>query len=153
MEGWAYWTCLSLTQNDSHKVYSLNLNNNQTVWWSRSNFIELLSTKICLAWNFFLDKNRTINKIYICCILLGTCIQLLFNYPENHVEIWLRNLVFIKAKFHALQVFMLSSSMKLGPGLFSDVMASYGSPLYFLPFINFSYYLKMFTQWLNNDMK
>ena len=26
--------------------------------------------------------------------------------------------------------------MKLGPGLFSDVMASYGSPLYFLPFIN-----------------
>ena len=25
------------------------------------NFIELLSTKICLAWNFFLGKNRTIN--------------------------------------------------------------------------------------------
>ena len=27
------------------------------------NFIELLSTKICLAWNFALDKNRKANQI------------------------------------------------------------------------------------------
>ena len=43
----------------------------------------------CLALNFFLDNNRITNQIYVCCILLGTDIQLLFDYPENHVEIWL----------------------------------------------------------------
>ena len=47
------------------------------------------SKKICLAWKFFLDKNRITNKISICCILLVTGIQLLFAHPENHVEIWL----------------------------------------------------------------
>ena len=46
------------------------------------NFIELLSTKNCLAWNFFLDKIRITNQISICCILLVTGIQLLFAYPE-----------------------------------------------------------------------
>ena len=82
------------------------------------NFIELLSTKICLAWNFFLDKNRITNQISICCILLVTGIQLLFAYPENHVEIWLVILFLSRKKFHAKQIFVLSSSMKLGPGLY-----------------------------------
>ena len=36
------------------------------------NFIELLSTQICLAWNFSLDKNRITNQISIGCILLDT---------------------------------------------------------------------------------
>ena len=40
-------------------------------------FIELLSTRICLAWNFFLGKNRFTNQISICFILLVTGIQLL----------------------------------------------------------------------------
>ena len=63
------------------------------------NFIELLSTSICLAWNFFLDKNRITSQITICCILLG--IQLLFAYPENHVEIWLVIRFLSKKKCHA----------------------------------------------------
>ena len=51
------------------------------------NFIKPVSTKNCLAWNFCLDKNKITNQILICCILLVTDIQLLFAYPENHVEI------------------------------------------------------------------
>ena len=46
----------------------------------RASFIKLLSTKICLARNFFLEKNRSTNQISISCISLIT---------ENHVEIWL----------------------------------------------------------------
>ena len=65
------------------------------------NFIELLSTKICLAWNFFLDKNRITNHISICCLLLVTGTQLLFAYPENHVEIWLVILLLSMKKCHA----------------------------------------------------
>ena len=38
--------------------------------------------------------------------MLVTGIQLLLAYPENH----------IKEKVHAKQIFVLSSSMKLGPG-------------------------------------
>ena len=64
------------------------------------NFIELLSSQICLAWNFFLDKNR-INRISICCILLVTSIQLLFAYPVNHVKIWLVILFLSRQIFHA----------------------------------------------------
>ena len=65
------------------------------------NFIELLSTKICLAWNFFLDKNRITNTISIWWILPVTGIQLLLAYPENHMEIWLENLFLLGQKFHA----------------------------------------------------
>ena len=68
------------------------------------NFKELLSTKICLAWNFFLDKNRITNKISICCIFLVTGIQLLFAYPKNHLEIWLVVLLLSRKKFHAKQI-------------------------------------------------
>ena len=87
-------------------------------WYAGPNFIELLRTKICLAWNFFLGKNKITNKISICCILLASGIQLLFAYPENHVEIWLVILFLSRQKFHAKQIFVLSSSMKLGPGYF-----------------------------------
>ena len=83
---------------------------------SGPNFIELLSTKICLAWNFFLGKNRVTNQISICCILLVAGIQLLFAYPENHMEIWLVVLFLSRKKFHAEQIFVLSCSMKLGHG-------------------------------------
>ena len=48
------------------------------------NFTELLSTKICLAQNFFLDENRITTQISISYILHVTGIQLLFAYPENH---------------------------------------------------------------------
>ena len=80
------------------------------------NFIELLSTKICSALNFFLDKNRITNQISVFCILLGTGIQLSFDYPENHVEIWLVILFLSRKKFHSGQIFVLSSFMKFGPG-------------------------------------
>ena len=39
------------------------------------NFIELLSTKICSACNFFLGKNRITNQTSICYILLVTGFQ------------------------------------------------------------------------------
>ena len=83
--------------------------------WSGPNFIELLSTKVCLAWHFFLDKNRITNQFSVCCILLFTGIQLLFANPENHVEIWLVILFLSRKKFPAEQIFVLTSSMKLGP--------------------------------------
>ena len=54
------------------------------------NFIEPLSTKICLACNFFLNKNRITNQNFnFLHKLLVTGIQLLFAYAENHVEIFL----------------------------------------------------------------
>ena len=83
---------------------------------SGPNFIELLSTKICLAWHFFLDKNRITNQISICYTLLVTGIQLFFAYPGNHVKIWFEILFLSRQTFHAKQIFVLSSSMKLGPG-------------------------------------
>ena len=79
-------------------------------------FMELLSTNNFLAWNFFLHKNRITNQISVYCILLVSCIQLLFAYPENHVEIWLVIMFLLRKKFYAKQIFVLSSSMKLGPG-------------------------------------
>ena len=48
-------------------------------------------------------------------MLLVTGIQLLFAHLENHVEIWLLILFLLRQKFHAKQIFVLSSSMKLGP--------------------------------------
>ena len=58
------------------------------------NFRELLSTKICLAWNFFLHKNRITKQISNCCKLLITGVQLLNANPENHVKTWLVILFF-----------------------------------------------------------
>ena len=95
-----------------------------------SSILNRLPAKICLelygfqtrkfaskqAWNFFLDKNRITNKTFICCILLVSGIQLLFAFPENQVQIWLVILgFFFKAKFHARQILVLSSPMKMGP--------------------------------------
>ena len=87
-------------------------------------YIELLSTTVCLAWHFFLDKNRITNQIFFCCILLVTGIQLLFAYPKNHIEIWLVILFLSRRKFHAKQICVLGSSMKLGPDLWHNSQAS-----------------------------
>ena len=71
---------------------------------TKPNYIELLSTKMCLAWNFFLDKNKITNQIFMCCILLVTGIQLLFAHPKNHVEICLLILFLSRQKCHAKQL-------------------------------------------------
>ena len=42
----------------------------------------------------------------------------MFAHPENHVEILLVILFLSRQKFHAKQIVVLSSSMKLGPGLY-----------------------------------
>ena len=55
------------------------------------------------------------NKISLCCILRVTGIQLMFAHPDNHVEIWLVILFLSRQTFHAKQILVLSSSMKLGP--------------------------------------
>ena len=67
------------------------------------NFKELLSTKTCLAWYFFLSKNRITNQMSICCILLVSGIQLylLFAYPESHKEIWLA-ILFLSSEYVCL---------------------------------------------------
>ena len=41
----------------------------------------------------------------------------MFAHPENHVEMMLVIRFLLRPKFHAKQFFVLSSSMKLGPGL------------------------------------
>ena len=74
------------------------------------NFIELLSTTICLAWNFFLDKNRITNKTSICCILLVTGIQLMFAESWKSSGIFVGNPVFMEAVMSCKQMFVLSSS-------------------------------------------
>ena len=82
--------------------------------------IELLSTKSCLAWHFFIDKKRDYQPNFYLLHVTSytcTCMQLLFACPENHVEIWLVFLFLSREKCHARQIVVLSSSMKLGPGL------------------------------------
>ena len=89
--------------------------------------------KITSLWKFGLNRstklrendernNTLVGRICVlsdgnnfhCCIFLVTGIQLLFAYPENHVEIMLVILFLSRQKFHAKQIFVLSSSMKLG---------------------------------------
>ena len=83
--------------------------------WPGPNFIEMLSTKICLAWNFFLDKNRITNQISmwffrICKQQLSTSKT---QYARNGNLVG--NPVLIKEEISCYQIFMLSSSMKLDP--------------------------------------
>ena len=87
--------------------------------WPGPNFIELLSTQICLAWSFFLDKNRITTQIANCCTLLVTGIQTVVCLSWISRGSLAGNPVFIKVKISGLkQIFVLSSSMKLGPDLF-----------------------------------
>ena len=94
---------------------SAMMHENRVQSYPGTNFIELLSSTICLASNFSLDKNRMTYQTSICCILLVTGIQLLFVHTENHVEIWSAILFLSGQTFHAKQICVLSSSMKLGP--------------------------------------
>ena len=50
-------------------------------------------------------------------MLLLTDIQLVYACPENNVDVWLAFLFLLREKFHAKQIFVLSSAMKLGPVL------------------------------------
>ena len=50
----------------------------------------------------------------ICCILLVTCIQLLFAYPENDILLVIPFLS--RQTIHAKQLSVLSSPMNIGPG-------------------------------------
>ena len=61
------------------------------------NFIKLLSTKMCLAWNFFLDKYRITNQFSICCILLVTVIFSCCSSWKSHGNL-VSNPVVIKQK-------------------------------------------------------
>ena len=56
-------------------------------------------------------------KFHFFCIFLVTGIQLLFAHPENHVKIWLVILFLSRKESHTKQIFVLSSSMKLGPDI------------------------------------
>ena len=74
-----------------------------------------------LARNFFLDKNRITNQNFHFYITCTVGIQLLFAYPEIQVEICLVILFLSRQTsrqtFYAKQMFVLSSSMKWGPGI------------------------------------
>ena len=67
--------------------------NGTRVCSSGPNFIGLLSTKNCLAWNFSLDKNRNANSW----IPIRSNIQ--------QIEIWLAILFLSWKKFHAKQLY------------------------------------------------
>ena len=90
-------------------------------WWllraAGPNFIELLSTKMCSAWNFFHNKSGLCTvptkfpsnfQDYNIWIPVSSNMQLM--------EIWLVILFLSRKKFHAQQICVLSSSIKLGPG-------------------------------------
>ena len=85
------------------KQKALHLTKRQWIKRSSSagpNFIEPLSTNICLAWNVCLDKNRSWIPV---------------TSKMQQMEIWLVILFLSRKKFPAKQIFVLSSSMKLGP--------------------------------------
>ena len=66
-----------------------------------------------------IKKYIVTHQIYICCILLVSGTHPLLACPENHVELWLVSLFFVflpRKRFHAKQIVVLSSFMKLGPG-------------------------------------
>ena len=50
--------------------------------------------------------------------MLGTGIQVSFDYPENHVEVWLVILFLSRKKFHTKQIFVATGFIKLGPAHF-----------------------------------
>ena len=92
-------------------------------WHAVLNFIELLSTTICFAWNFFHDKNRITSQISICCMLFLTGIQLLFACPKFTWKFGWHSCSFQERNF-MLSNFLFSSAMKLGPG---DIARSHGT--------------------------
>ena len=65
---------------------------------SGPNFIELLSTKTCLAWNFFLDKNMIPTKFPFVAYFLLLVFSCWFLQTENHLEDWLVILFFARAE-------------------------------------------------------
>ena len=84
--------------------------------WPGPNFIELLSTKYCLAWNVCLAKNWITNQISMW--FPGKANNRWIPVTSNlkQLEIWLVILFLTRKKFHAEQIVVLSSSVKLGTG-------------------------------------
>ena len=91
-------------------------------WPPGPNFIELLSTQMCLAWNFFL---RVTNQISTYCILLVTGYSAVVCLSWKSRGNLLGNLVFIKEEISCKQFVVLSSCMKLVcvylPGRFCSI--------------------------------
>ena len=85
--------------------------------YSGANFIELLSTKICLAWNFCLNKNRINSQISTWFSRWANNSWIPVTSNMQQMEIWLVILFLSRKKCHAKQISVLSSSMKLGPAL------------------------------------
>ena len=81
------------------------------------NFIALLSTPICLAWNFSLDKNRNANQMSTWFSGQANTSWIPARSNIQQMEICLIILFLSWKKFHDNQFFVLSSSMKLGPAL------------------------------------
>ena len=67
-----------------------------------------------------IGQKQHYNQTLICCKLLITGIQLLFAYPENHMEIWLVALFLLRKKFHAKQICVLTRLSEIGPRLESS---------------------------------
>ena len=78
------------------------------------NFIELLSTKICLAWHFCLDKKQDYqSNFHVIFRIRKHQVNSSNEQLMRQMEIWLVILFLSAKKFHAKQFFVLSSSMKL----------------------------------------
>lgn len=59
-----------------------------------------------------LEYQQNVHLLHIACYWYSADVT----HPKNHVEIWLVILFLSRQKFHAKQIFVPSSSMKLGPG-------------------------------------
>ena len=79
------------------------------------NLIELLSTKICLALNFCLDKNWITHKIFTWFSWWANISWIPVTSKMQQMEIWLVILFLSRKKCHAKQIVVLSSAMKLSP--------------------------------------
>ena len=73
-------TCQNLVQliyfHNSWIYVEIMTRNVNFLMWPGPNFIEMLSTTICLAWNFFLDKNWITNQfpfVAYCLWLIFSC--------------------------------------------------------------------------------
>ena len=102
------------------------------------NFIELLSTKICLAWNFCLDKNRATNQFQdkqttvilttkFLCICFAVSIVWI-SLPMSLTSNWRRNYALLSRTLKASKG-STKKSQQCQPPPFSEFPASKSEPL------------------------
>ena len=93
-----------ITRPDGTSRWGLHLKTLDSIgkcWRPGPNFIELLSTTICLAWNFFLDENRITNQISTWFSGWANNSWTPVTRSIQQIEIWLVILFLPRKKYHA----------------------------------------------------